>query len=265
MKAFNKEYQLLALLIFLFGCSANSDSNSQELILDEVIQNYYQAIGGYERLKSIQTKYTSGTYVEPGYGLIINGETISERGDKRIVHGTGKLIGFFYEGYNGQQVWEYYKGDTIPRIMEGEAEKASRRGAEFDESFVDWKEKGHSVELKGIIDLDGSIVYQIDVILEDSWKKTYYLDSKTFLIKAMRKSMPLHAKGDDVNFLVFYDQYREVDGLLFPFVSTERDIDDNFRMISVRVIDEIRLNLSLDSINFNPHIPDTSKVSLIGS
>ena len=226
-----------------------------ETDVDQVIERYYYAIGGYKQLKSIETKIIRGTYLEPAYGLIIDGETISIRGDKRLAKGTGDLIGYFYEGYNGDQVWEYYKGDSIPRIMDGEAEKASRRGAEFDESFVDYQEKGHKVELAGLIELDGHEVYQLNVTLNDGWEKVYYLDKETFLIRAMKKSMPLHARGDDINFLVFKDQYREIGGVLFPFLTTERNIDDNFKMINVFVVDEVLVNPVVDTVNFNPHIP----------
>ncbi len=249
-------FSVIGLYTLLLSHEVAAQEVTQELKdVDEIISRYYEAIGGYDQLKAVKTKIIRGTYVEPGYGLIMNGETISIRGDKRLARGTGELIGYFYEGYNGEQVWEYYKGDTIPRIMDGEAEKASRRGAEFDDSFVDYREKGHKVELQGLINLEGSEVYQINVTLSDGWEKVYYIDSRSFLVKAMRKSMPLHARGDDINFLVFFDQYRPVAGVLYPFVHTERNIDDNFKMINVFIKDEILINPNIDTVNFDLHIP----------
>ena len=247
-------YFLLLFALLLIQC-APLENGGKELTREQIIANYYEAIGGYDKLKSVKTRIIRGKYFEPQYNLSMDMHTIWKRPQSRIASGKGKVMGYFFEGYHEGVMWEYYKGDTIPRIMDGEAFKAGQRGAEFDESFVDFEEKGHKVEYVGIEVLEGEELHRLDVTLADGWRKSYFLDTETFLIKALQKSMPLHAKGDAINWMVFKSEYKRVDGLMFPHVSVKRNLDKGGEMNNVAVINEILLNPNIDTVDFNPHIP----------
>jgi len=160
---------VLAAVLVLFG---SSTVHAQSSDADRIIQKYYKAIGGYENLKKIAVLVRKGTYIEPGYNLILpTARTISKRPYLRLV---GDPKEGFAEGFDGAS-WEYFKAKGVIRSS-GEAEAATRRGAEFDESFVDYREKGHKVSFQGIRKLGINRAYDLRVDLKDGSVKHYYID-----------------------------------------------------------------------------------------
>ena len=111
--------------------------------------------------------------------------------------------GDYVEGFDGAG-WEYIGARDEYFRNEGAAAAAARRGAEFDESFVDSASKGHVVEAVGSRTLFDRDVDQLRVILRDGRAKDYYFDRGTALILAVGKSMPLHARGSAVSSLTVY-------------------------------------------------------------
>jgi hypothetical protein len=125
------------------------------------------------------------------------------------------------EGYNGIS-WEHSRETGELFLTGGAAEAAARRGAEFDDSFIDSAEKGHTIELLGTESVLGSEAYCVRVRLADGWIKDYYFDTGTYLVVALRKSMPLHAVGEPIESLSTAEDYRRVAGVLYSFRSVER-------------------------------------------
>jgi hypothetical protein len=52
--------------------------------------------------------------------------------------------------------------------------------------------------------------------------KEYYFDTKTHLIVAVRKAMPIHAKGPIVASLSYYEDWRRTGTLIQPHTFVER-------------------------------------------
>ena len=131
--------------------------------------------------------------------------------------------GFEYsEGFDGRIVWEYNHLTKRAVVDTGAAEAAARRGAEFDESFVDYAAKGSTVLLMGIDSVSGKTAYRLRVTLSDGWEKDYYFDAVTHLILALRKAMPIHASGPAVESITEYGDWRQESGLLQPYKFVER-------------------------------------------
>lgn len=133
----------------------------------------------------------------------------------------------------------------------GAAERAGRRGAEFDESFVDHREKGHLVRVDGASMLEGRRVHALRVSLADGWTKVYYFDDASGLLVALRKAMPLHASGPAIVSLSFYRDYRRVGGVLRPFAQEERNVSTGALMNTLRW-DAITANVAIRPEAFQP-------------
>jgi hypothetical protein len=196
------------------GCSAHG------MNVDDVLRRHVEALGGAERVAAVRALRMIGTYEEGA----LRAETFMERArpDYRVV---GIPSAGVYEGYDGR-AWEYHRvADTIIRST-GAAEAAVRRGAEFDESIVRPSAKGHHVTFGGRVTIDGHDAVALEVTLADGWAKTYYLDPDSYLILALRKAMPIHARGEDVETLTWYEEYRPEGGVLFPHRFVERRVAD---------------------------------------
>lgn len=209
---------------------------------DEVIAHYYSAIGGRDRLERVVTRHMWGSYSEG---------TLNAKTDilwkrpllRRVnVHAPG----FDYsEGFDGQ-TWEYNFQKKQAVVDTGAAADAGRRGAEFDESFVDYARKGHTVELIGAESFGDRPAHRIRVTLADGWQKEYVFDDSTGLILALRKAMPLHATGPAITSITAYEDWRVEGGVLQPHRFTEHDVQAG-RLLNTLQWDSIRTNVHLSA------------------
>ena len=210
---------------------------------ESVIRDYYTAVGGLARIHAITTRRMYGHYDE---GSLHAATDIAwKRPNLRRVNLDAP--GFVYsEGFDGRLVWEYNHGSKRAVVDSGASEAAGRRGAEFDESFVDFAAKGHT--LAGLVpdSVMGKPAYRLTVKLKDGWTKEYYFDPISHLILALRKAMPLHAVGPAVISLTEYGDWRWESGVLQPYRFVERELRSGRTMNT----------LQWDRIVSNVFIPD---------
>ena len=115
------------------------------------------------------------------------------------------------QAYDGETGWAImpFLGKTTPETMAGDELKSIQEMAEFEGPFVDWQEKGHSVEMVGTEDVEGTEAYAVKVVragTED--ETTYYLDTEyclTFAAKGKRK-----IQGNEAAFSQSIGDYKEV-------------------------------------------------------
>jgi hypothetical protein len=194
-----------------------------------------------------------GTYVE---GTLTARTDIAWKrpNTRRVnVHARGNEVA---EGFDGR-TWEYdVEGHHLVVDPEGDAAAAAgRRGAEFDESFVDYRGKGHTVAVLGSERFADRRVTRIRVTLADGWVKEYLFDEATGLIAALRKAMPIHARGPAVESLTSYADWRLVAGLLVPHRFVERETATG-RLMNTLQWDSIRTNVPLGPAELGrPDVP----------
>jgi hypothetical protein len=188
--------------------------------VDALIDQYYRAIGGYDRLKAINTRHLFGTYVEGS--LHATTDILWKRPALRRVNVHAP--GFEYsEGFDGV-TWEYNHLTHKAVVDTGAAADVGRRGAEFDESFVDYRDKGHRVDVVGREVLGRLDLVHLRVTLRDGFVKDYYFDAHSHLIAAVGKAMPIHNAGIPVKSLTFYEDWRAEDGVLQPHSFVEKEV-----------------------------------------
>jgi len=228
----------------VLACSAASarenGPSTNSATADEIIAHYYSAIGGRDRLEQVVTRHMWGSYSEG----TLNAKTdiVWKRPALRRVNVHAP--GFDYaEGFDGQ-TWEYNFQSKRAVVDTGAAADAGRRGAEFDESFVDYARKGNTVQLVGAESFGERPAHRIRVALADGWQKDYVFDDSTGLILALRKAMPLHATGPAISTITAYEDWRVEGGVLQPHRFTEQDIQGG-RLLNTLQWDSIRTNVSL--------------------
>jgi hypothetical protein len=209
---------------------------------DAIIAHYYRAIGGYDRLERITTRHMWGSYAEGT--LHASTDIVWKRPMLRRVNVHAP--GFDYaEGFDGE-TWEYNFQKQRLVLDTGAAADAGRRGAEFDESFVDYARKGNTVEVVGAEPFDGRPAHRMRVTLSDGWQKEYVFDDSTGLILALRKAMPIHATGPAVASLTSYEDWRAEGGVLQPHLFNEHEVQSGRVMNTLRW-DSIATNAPLDA------------------
>lgn len=218
--------------------------------VDNIIAKYIEARGGYKKLKAIKTLRMTGAYQEGNSSF--STYILWKRPALRLVVAGPEGMAYL-EGYNGTS-WEYSQRRKQLKVTSGAAEAATRRGAEFDESIIDYMAKGHAVTYLGRETILGIEVFHLRVNINDGWVKDYYLDAKTCLIAALRKAMPLHAQGSDIESLTIYGDYRPVADVLYPHSFVEKKVATGEVMNTLKW-DHIEANIDIDNSRFDPPAP----------
>jgi hypothetical protein len=79
---------------------------------------------------------------------------------------------------------------------------------------VDWKDKGHQVELVGMEETEGTEAYKLKVDLANGDVRYHFLDSEYFI--SIKQEGKTEVQGNEVEFETILSDYKEVGGLMFP-------------------------------------------------
>ncbi len=223
---------------------------AQELTADDVIQKAYQAMGGQETWSTIQSTLFSGSF-----------STYSEKSPFRMYRKRPNLYRFEYKlgdwpvtlGYDGKIAWWLNSAFFVEAQWPVEAPLAHAAAiavdAEFNYPMLDYRRRGHEVELAGVVDLDGQDTFKLMITLGSGAIEAWFLDVETFLPVARI------SQGADslrpVELRTFFSDYREVSGFLFPHY-IEQELGSTYQLME---IDEIRINVDLENSFFAMPLP----------
>jgi outer membrane lipoprotein-sorting protein len=184
--------------------------------LDEIIAKNIEARGGMEKLKSVQTvRFTGRMTMGPGIEAPITLE-LKRPNQLRMELVFQGMTGV--QAYDGTSGWSLmpFGGRTDPQPMSPEETKDAEEQADIDGPLVDYKEKGHTVELVGKDTVEGTEAYKIKVTLKNGDVRYFYLDSEYFLeIKGEGKRT---IRGSEVETETSFGDYKEVEGLMMPHI-----------------------------------------------
>lgn len=210
---------------------------------DEVIDKYVAAVGGMDKLKQMKSVYMEGVSV------MQNGNEITSKTWKvdnalmrrEIDFGMGKATtvvtdkeGWMSNPRNGN------KFEPMP------AEAVQMQQADLDCAgpLVNYKAKGHTAELLGKEDLEGTECYKVKLTLKNGRDVTYFIDTKTNYINAVRMKgggmgggmrRPGGGGGDNEVTMMYSDYRKTPDGYVFPYSMTIGGMgaSTNFEVIEV--------------------------------
>ncbi len=137
-------------------------------------------------------------------------------------------------------------GDEAAQQLPNTQAAYARQDAEFDSVFVDYKQKGHTIELVGKETLGDTPVYHLRVTKKGGAPQDYYLDSQTGLEKKISVSANA-PDGSAVTNVTEFSDYRSVDGCLVPFVLRQRQ---NGTLIATTTLDKVEFNVPVDDSYF---------------
>jgi len=234
----------LGLAMLIASCShprASADEpHDAASTSDAIFAHYFRAVGGRDRLERVESRHMWGVYEEGT--LTAKTDIVWKRPMWRRVNVHAP--GFDYsEGFDGR-TWEYNFQSRKLVVDTGAAADAGRRGAEFDESFVDYAKKGNQVSVVGAESFQDRAAHRVRVTLADGWAKEYLFDDSTGLILALRKAMPIHATGAPVTSVTTYEDWRAEGGVLQPHRFAEREVQGG-RLLNSLQWDSIRTNVNV--------------------
>lgn len=241
-----KTIKMFFFALIVMGAPAITNAQT----VDEIIANYFENTGGMENWKKVTSLKMSG--VADAQGMQIPWEMYQTSDGKQAL--TIDLQGqkMTQMAFDGNEMWTTNFMTMQPE--KGDAEMSSNMKSmsskSFPSPFMNYKEKGFTVELVGEETMEGTDTYKVKLVqdpmmidgVETANISYYFFDKENFVPIAMEaeaKQGPM--KGQMMKDIM--SDYQEVGGLYFPFSMTQGG-----QPLSV---DAIEVNPEIDATIFN--------------
>ena len=199
--------QLVSILLIapaLFG---------QAPTLDQILAKHYEAKGGLAKLKAVSsmrlTAKMSGGPMD--FPAVIEAKRPAKFRMELSIQGN-QLI----QAYDGKVGWSI---NPFQQSAKKEAEpmtpdelREMEVQADMDGPLVDWKEKGHTLELQGHESVDGGDTFKLRLVLKNGNIQTIYLDTDSYL--EVKTASKRKVRDTEIETETTLGDYKEEGGLM---------------------------------------------------
>jgi hypothetical protein len=214
-----KRFILSAFVLF---CASTTMAQT----VDEVINKYVDAVGGKEKLNNLQSIYMETVSVmQNGNEVTSKLWKVNNKLVRREVNfGMGSMTSVVTdkEGWNSNPRNGNKFEPVTPEALQMQQSELDCAGP-----LVDYKAKGHTAELLGKEDVEGTECYKVRLTLKSGRDFTYFIDTKNYYIIRMKTKGGGGMGGNrpganpDQEFIVDYSDYRKTpEGYVFPYATT---------------------------------------------
>jgi hypothetical protein len=204
---------LLGFLSFtVFPHSASAQS------IEEIVKKHVDAMGGKEKLNSLNSIIMEGTFRLEGFELPLKGYVKNNEAQRYNVM-LMKTPGFII--ITSQTGWQYFpfQGMKEPQVLKEDELNTFTPYMDLRGALFDFQSKQNQLNLEGIELLDETPCYKINVKLKSGQQMITYLDTASFYI--LKTSTKLINNGKEQTWDSLYGNYQRTDeGFVFPFALT---------------------------------------------
>ncbi len=211
--------------LLLFAICTSFTMNAQTA--DEIIVTYFENIGGLENLKKVEGMKMIAKISQQGMEIPL--EIVQLKSGKQMSLITFQGMEVKQGVFDGETLWS--TNFQTMKAEKSDAETTANMKLEmndFPDPFIDYKEKGYTVELLGKETIDGAETFKIKLIREpvtvdgkqEESVAFYFFDAENFVPIAVQTEIKSGQAKGMVSEVTFSD-YQEVDGLYFPFSLTQ--------------------------------------------
>ena len=224
--------------------------------VDEIVGKHIVARGGYDKLRAIQTVKITRAVATPFSTVTV--VTYKKRPDLVRIDATpkGQTVAT-PRGINADGAWDVIKGKTVMRPANVATEGRETDG-DFDGLLVDWRDKGHTVTLEGKEAVAGSEAYKLKVTTKGGSVRYVYIDTTSFLESGISGTVllpgvdPRTKKPRTQESFWTFGDYREVNGVKFPFTVDEERTAGPITQSFAHFTEKIEVNVPMDEAFFAP-------------
>lgn len=213
-----------------------------DLTASYVIDNYLEAIGGRDLFANVKDRITvmRGTAMEQNISVVVK-QLAPNKMRQEIKAGAVMQVTYFDGERGAMQI-----GDEIIEIKDKELERLKIEATMH--LLLDPESYGLRMELEGSESVDSLNCYKLKIVVPSGIRWFQYYDIESGLkIKEQKEIQTAHGLFEQE---AFYSDYREVDGLKFPF-----KIKQSFGIQKTELsISSIKLNSGISKETFE--IPD---------
>ena len=192
---------------------------AQGQTVDDIISKHLGAMGGRQKIITLNSAFMTGTFTAMGATAPINITTTKK-------HMIGSRIDIDADGVNNYQVitpnngWIFtpIQGDKEPRLLADDQVKVLQVQLDLHGPFINYNEKGIKIEMAGKDSVDGALCYKLKVTSPNTNAMIYFINSQSDLIVKTSTKMFQFGKLEDVE-TTYSDYKQNDDGYWFAYTN----------------------------------------------
>jgi outer membrane lipoprotein-sorting protein len=240
-----KNFVFLFVLFFM-----NTAAQSQTL--DEILNKYFENIGGRSTLAGVNSTRMTGKVKTQGMEFP---SIMLSKGVKQKISFSFQGMEFVQPCFDGEIGWQTNFMNMKAEKMEKEdSELLKSQFEDFPDPFLRYKEKGYNVELLGSETAEGTDCFKIKLTkkpfvingIEEENATIYFFDKENFvpiLTKSLVPKGPAKGKYQET----VLSDYQEAGGIVFPF-SISQKFDG--QIVASIEIEKIEINVPIEDSVF---------------
>jgi len=181
--------------------------------VEDIINNYIEERGGKQKLNALRSVYMEGFREMMGQQVPIKISIIQNeyyRTDFEINKTKGYLV------MNQNEGWYYNPLQSVhPEPIPLQTFDTLKDDLDIAGALINYASKGHKAEWKGKESINGRSVINIKLTLKNENQIFYFIEKESDLLVQTRK-LVLEEGKEALEIVTNYDDYKFVDGILFP-------------------------------------------------
>lgn len=230
-------------IVSLFVAAVFGSISIQAQTADEIVNKHVEAIGGAANWKKVNSLVITGAMSIQGMSIDVVRTVLHQKGARQNI----SIMGM--DNYNivtPEAGWSYMpiQQKTEVEPLAKEDLKLAQGQLDAQGEFVDYKAKGHTVELVGSETVDGNDCFKIKATFKSGATTLYYIDKKTYYINQSVRTVA----GNEMT-TTFSNYQKTPEGLVFAMSSV---IPLQPGMTADYTVSKIEVNSTVDPSVFKP-------------
>ncbi|MGH9769201.1 MAG: hypothetical protein ACREAB_17375 [Blastocatellia bacterium] len=213
-----------------------------EPTVDQILDNYVQAIGGREAMEKLSSRVIKGTFEISSMGLKGEIEFYAKAPNKLLTVQNIPGIGVIRDGYDGQTAWSENPMTGL-REKSGAELAAVVRTSDFH-GALRIRQRYSKLELKGKEKAGDRETWVILATPAEGAPMKMYYDAQTGLMA--RTDTEAESPQGKISIQTTLEDYRDVDGVKLPFLTRQETSIANV----VITMTEAKSNVTIDDAKF---------------
>ncbi len=229
---------ILACLALMAGLPALAAAETAE----EIVAKYAEALGGREKVESIQTWKATGKSLRMGmeFPFIRYQKAPNLMRTEVDIQGAQMIVAF--DGSKGWMI-NPMTGSQDPIQMPEVESKMTEIESCIMDPLLDYKNKGYTIELVGEDDVEGTAVLHVRVETKQDLIMDYYLDAEYYL--PIKQTQKITQEGNVIEMDNYFSDYKDVGGVL------------QFHAIETRMGGQTLSQVQIETLEFNVEVDES--------
>lgn len=230
-------YLIVLLAVCCFGSTAVQAQN-----VDEILASYFDITGGLDNWKNLKTMKISGKMIQGGMEFPAEIAQKYPNKSRMDIDIQGKIITQAYDGSEGWMVNPLAQ-ITEPKKLTAEEVK-EMEDQEIEDDFINYKEKGHTVELEGSETIEGTDCHKIKLTKKSGDVEYHFFDkdnSVPIMMRTFVKSGPM--KGQPAE--TYLSDYDAAGDFMLPY------------SMVTKYQGQVAMQIKVEKYDLNPAIEDS--------